>query len=223
MDDSNVAEVFSRPNTSARIHDFENFTLWADTPDRPGYRARLAFGERNGSPRISVFTNIEGAPVVWIGFDPLTFNVFLKKFEAIVNGENGGADKIDNMGAPPGAERGKAVKEHDLVVRNVLHFGKSQEGVCWVAVEQTGVKNIRFMILPTMWHHFYGTDGQPMTPKTASVAFAQSLIECLRSAMAKFTSRIRPMSEKAAARAAEGGAPIGSGSVTTFGDDVTFQ
>jgi len=225
IDQNNPAEVFSRPNAEARIHDLEHFTLWADTPDRPGYRSRMAFGERNGAPRITVFPNTEAnAPVLWAGFDPIIFYRLLNQFEAIVKGENGQTGHIENMGAGPNAERGKPPKESDLIVRNILHFGKSQDGIVWMAIEQQGAKNIRFLFTTSMWHHFLKADGSAFTPTEASVNTALSFIQSLRIAFGPYIARIRPLSDKAQARAdsAVGATGDSPASISTFSEDVHF-
>ena len=128
--DKNIAEIFTRPNAEARIHDLDQFTLWTDTPNRPGYRSRMNFSERNGMPRISVFTNIDGVQPMWIGLDPVSFNRFLDRFEEIAKGPNGVSDKIENKGVNPAlaGQRKGMPKEEDLVVRNILKFGKSSRG-----------------------------------------------------------------------------------------------
>lgn len=222
--DDNNAEIFSRPNTDARIYDFEQFTLWADTPGRQGFRSRMTFGERNGAARITVFPNTEPrTDIVWIGMAPLVFMEFLDRFEAIVRGEAGKSSKLANMGAGPNAPKGKAPRDEDLVVRNTLHFGKSQEGVCWLAVEQQGVPNIRFTILPSSWHTFFREDGTAITPKEASAAQALALVKTLRGIYMPFFGRLRPYQERQAGGRAKEAAPAGdTAPMTTFGEDVTF-
>ena len=225
LDQQNPAEVFSRPNAEARIHDLEHFLLWAETPDRPGFRSRMVFGERNGAPRVTVFPNTEAnAPVLWAGYDPQSFFRMLSQFEAIIKGENGQTGHVENMGAGPSAERGKMPKESDLIVRNVLHFGKSQEGIVWIALEQQGTKNIRFLFTTSMWHHFLKADGSPFTPSEASVNTALSFIETMRIAFSPYIARIRPLSEKGQARAdaAAGASGDAPSSISTFSEDVRF-
>ena len=223
MSDSNSAEVFSRLNTAAVIYDLENFTLWTPSPNRPGFNSRLSFGERNGNPRLTLFPGVEGAPVaVAVGMRAEVFYDFLNQFEEIVKGPNGQASKIDNMAPIPGLDRKRDPKPEELTVKNITHFGKSQEGICWLCIEQTDVPNIRFKLLPTVWHRFYDNQGNQLTQESASRRYSLSLIECLRRAMARPISRLRPPSEKTLARmAAESGAEGGgysAKSISTFSD-----
>ena len=227
FDSSNPGEVFSRPNESARIHDLEHFTLWTNTPNRPGYRSRLSFGERNGAPRITFFPNVENAPVaIGIGMPPNEFEFFLQKWEMVVKGANGVADKIENMGAGANSERGKGVKKEDLTVKNITHFGKSQDGLCWIAVEQPGVEKVRFTISPSIWHRFYNAEGVQMTEAECSARYTLGMISNLRTALAPYIARLRPLSEKAAARSNGAGGTAQTGdykpsSISTF-DDVQY-
>lgn len=220
---SNDAEVFSRPQQEARIHDFEHFTLWADTPDRPGFRARMSFGERNGAPRITVFPNLEEGPkVLYVGMDPMVFDEFLNRFEKIVRGEPGKNDKIENLDRPPSSEPGS--EPLPRVVRNTLWFGKNQDGVIWIGIEQANSKNIKFKILPSAWHRFYKEDGTQVTQEEGSVAQALSLSRCLREAVSRFTSRLRPYVER---NNTQGGkkpsAPkTDSTTMASLGDDLPY-
>ena len=224
-ENDNTGELFARPNDAARIFDFEQFTLWADTPGRQGYRSRMTFGERNGAARITVFPNTEqNAPILWVGMAPTIFVEFLDRFEAIVRGEPGKSDKIANMGVGPNAPKGKAPKDEDFIVRNILHFGKSQEGVCWLALEQQPTPNIRFTIMPSAWHTFFRANGEAITPKDASVGQAIALIKILRGIYMPFFGRFRPPTERQAGNRTKEAAPASDGaSMTTFGEDVTFS
>ena len=223
--DKNIAEVFTRPNTEARIHDLDQFTIWTDTPNRPGFRARLNFSERNGAPRISVWPNIEGVQGMWIGFDATTFTRFLDRLEEIAKGENGVSDKIENLGLNPATagQRKGLPKPEDLIVRNTLHFGKSQSGMCWLAIEQAGVENIRFLLQCSMWHHFFKADGSKYTPEEGSSIHTLALIKTLRQAFTHWVGRARMPTERnpdqVPAGKSAGPAPS---SISTFDDDVAF-
>lgn len=217
---ANNSETFSRPNKEARIHDLEQFTLWTNTPDRPGFRSRMTFGERNGAARISVFTNFEEGPkVLYAGLHPMIFMEFLARFTKIAKGETGKADKIDNNDYAPDADKKESIERASKIVRNTLWFGKDSEGVCWIAIEQPNVKNIRFKILTSAWHNFYHEDGTRVTPEEGSVAQTLALIESLRIALAPYIARIRPPFDKTAAKAPT---KATSDSYSSMGDDILY-
>ena len=222
---SNEAEVFSRPNDQAKIHDLEQFTLWTNTPDRPNYRSRMTFGERNGAARITVFPNLEnGTKPLYVGMSPMIWMEFLRRFENIVKGPNGGKDRIENLDREPNAERTADPDSVRKVVRNSLWFGKDDEGVCWIAIEQVNVPNIRFKILSSVWHNFFKQDGTKLTPQECSAAQTMALIESLKMAMAPYIARLRPPYEKpapGASKARASGDPTKL-ATTTFDDDVMY-
>jgi hypothetical protein len=218
LDKENPAEVFSRPNQEARIHDLEQFTLWAETPDRPGFRARMVFGERNGAPRITVFTNFEERPnILYVGMSPQIFWMFLNAFEEMLSQPGKQKQAIENMDNSPNADKKAGMPD---IVRNRLMFGKSEEGVCWLSVQQEGVKNIYFKLLPSAYHHFIKPDGTRLTADEASVAYTKSFIATLRIAVGPYISRIKHAFEKGVmtkkADKAEGGPGT---SFSTFNSD----
>lgn len=220
--ESNEAEVFSRPNKTAVIHDFEQFTLWTDTPDRPSYRARMTFGERNGAARISVFPNFESGPkVLYVGMSPTIFLEFLARFKAVIDGPAGGRDKIDNLDRDPTAERTEDIDKVRKVVRNTLFFGKSDSGICWISIDQPNVPRVVFKITSSVWHHFYKPDGSVVTPEEGSAAQATALVEALRIAMSPYIARIRAPFEKQPGKQDFAGKKGGSSPTTlsTFPDD----
>lgn len=223
------AEVFSRPNKEAKFHDLEQYTLFTETPDRPGWRSRMNFGERNGAPRITVMTGLEEGPgVVAVGFSPAVFEEFLNQFTEITKAPPGTALKIDNMTIDPTVTIDKNTNLDNVakVVKNSLFFGKDQDGVCWIGIEQKGVKNIRFKILPSAWHRFYHQDGTPVSPEEMSARFTRSLISSLRRAMDRWTSRIRPAWEPDPSRGKGNYKPkdqsINMGTSADFGEDITY-
>lgn len=194
----NETEVFSRPNSEARIHDLEQFTLWAETPGRPNFRSRMTFGERNGAFRLTVFTNFEEAPkVLFVGMSPDVFYEFVERFQTIARGPADQKDHIANLGK---ADNSLPMGPANMAVRNTLWFGKDAEGVCWLGIEQPGVKNIRFTILCNEWHYFYHTDGRQMTPQEASARRTVAILGAVKDAMSNFIGRIRPPYDKEAAR-----------------------
>lgn len=195
MADANIAEVFSRPNTEAKIHDLEQYTLWTDTPNRPGFRSRMAFGERNGAPRITVFTNAtEGPAVLVAGFAPIVFEQFLNDFRDMVMTAGPQKREIENLQPDPTVQMDKKTNRDSVakVVKNTLLFGKTEDGIIWLGIQQKDALNIAFKIMPSVWHVFKRADGTQVSPEEMSKRTALSMIESLRRAMDRWTSRIKP-------------------------------
>lgn len=193
------SEFFARPQQEARIYDLEQFTLWTNTPGRQGFRARLAFGERNGAARLSIFTNFDkdqGPAVIYAGFAPVEFEMFLQDLEAVAKGQPGSVVPQDLMDRAPGADRNqpRGKEPLELVVRCRWFVGKNAEGVVWIGAEQANVK-IAFELLPSSWHHFYKPDGTRLSKDEASVRYTAGLIRVLRGVYEKFAGRVRPWTE----------------------------
>lgn len=195
MSDPNIAEVFSRPQQEAKIHDLEQYTLWTDTPNRPGFRSRMAFGERNGAPRITVFTNAEEGPGVLVaGFAPVVFESFLNDFREMVLAEGPQKREIVNLQPDPTVQIDKKMNRDNVnkVPKNSLVYGKTDDGVVWIGIQQKDAINVAFKILPSIWHVFKRADGSQVTPDEMSKRSTLALIESLRRALDRWTSRIKP-------------------------------
>ena len=219
---SNESEVFARPNDSAKIHDLAQFTLWAETPNRPGFRSRLQFGERNGAPRISVFTNAESGPkVLAVGMDPGIWNMFADMMTTVIRTNGPIRMKIENMQKDPSVTD-KVTNPDNVakVIKNTLHIGKTDEGVVYIAVEQKDAARIVFRLLPSSWHVFYKPDGQQMTREEASSAYASALLRALQSSMDRWISRLNPAWEPDPAKSKK--PRTGVGNAGFVADDIEF-
>lgn len=200
MDAANPAEIFGRPNTEAKIHEFTQYALWAESPGNPGKRARLLFGERNGAPRITVMTGAEQGPKALIAaMSPEIFEFFLSDFERVANTEGKAKGEIENLQRDPSFE-GRAANFDDVpkIPKNSLHYGKNDEGVCWLAIDQKDAQRIIFKILPSAWHVFHKPDGSSFSKEEMSSIFTLSLIKSVRRSIARFTARINAPWERPA-------------------------
>lgn len=192
MDASNPAEVFGRRNAEAKIHDFMQYVLWAESPNQPNKRARLGFGERNGAPRITVMTGADQGPkALSVGMDPIIFEFFLTDFERVANAEGKAKGEIENLQKDPSFEgRSANFDAVPKIPKNSLHYGKNEEGICWLAVDQPGAQRIIFKILPSVWHIFHKPDGTTFSKEEMSVMYTLAMIKSVRASMAKYTARI---------------------------------
>lgn len=181
------SELFSRPNNQARIHDFEQFTFWSNVPGRPNQRARISFGERNGAPRISVFTGDKGSRQIYAGFGPVEFEIFLDIFLKVAEGPSGSRSCVENLDRDPTSTQETVIK----VTRNRLFVGKNDEGVVWIGFEQGDQTKVAFKMLPNGWHNFI-VNGLPLEEAEMSVAYTKGLIAKLRSVTNFWAARIRP-------------------------------
>lgn len=182
---SNESEVFSRDNDKAVSYLLSQFTLFANTPGVKGSRARLVFGERNGAPRITVFTGLESPKVIWMGFDPVTFEILLMKLEQVSKAKEQVADFIHNT------EKSKT-EPNSYPVRNTIHIGKNENGVVYLEVEERGLK-ILFELQAPVWHQFHRiSDGQRMSEGEISSLRGIGLANMLKRVYGKWSARIQP-------------------------------
>lgn len=185
-------EVFARPNSEAKIYDFQQYTLYTTPVEGSQKRPMMKFGERNGAPRITVITNSGKDPkAISAGFSPDVFEIFLSEFESIAKeGAPGLSAALDNFQKDPTFE-GRVSNFDDVpkIVKNTLYFGKDAEGVCWLALGQKDDK-IVFRILPSSWHAFRFNDGREMTKAKASEIWAVALAVSLRRSLSRFTGRL---------------------------------
>ena len=194
---NNSCEIFSRPNQEAKIHDLAQFTLWTPTPGRPNYRSRLTWGERNGAPRLTIYTNFEeGTKVLYVGMSPEIFYMFVEELSKIAKGPVGSKQSIENLDR---LDKSADFSPTNSYVRNTLHFGKDQDGICWLGIEQKDCKNIRFVISSSEFHRFtiQTEEGQrKMTEAEFSARRTYAYARSLRDAMGNWISRIQPPYEK---------------------------
>lgn len=222
MDASNPAEVFARSNADARIHDLIQFTLWAETPNVPGSRSRLGVSERNGAPRLTVFTGAKQGPkVLAVGMAPDIFELFMSEFETILKAGVKAKGSCANKMKDPSFE-GKAANFDEVpkVIKNTLHYGIDEAGLAWLAVEQKDAARIVFRFGKADWHVFQRPDGTTFTESEFSIKLALAWVVGLRKAMANWTGRILPPWERPSPDANKPKATDGGGSFSTDGEDL---
>lgn len=181
---SDTNEVFSRPNDKAISYNLEQFALWGEGQQgKQGTSPRMIFGERNGAPRISVFTRRDDIKCIWMGFDPIVFEMFLAKLENVAKSKEPVADFIQNM------EKSKEGK--GFSVRNTLHFGKDESGIVYLEVEEKNIR-IPFKLTVGPWHKFHRvSDGQPMSDSEVSALRTIGMANVLRRVFGNWSSRLQ--------------------------------
>lgn len=148
--------------------------LSAPLQDGQTKAATLSVGLINNSPRINVWTNINGdkdngrisAPM-----DSITFIALIGELEKIIDGENDVQVKIVNRTGKPG--------ETFVVSTTVL--GKDKEGRVFISVVAENRPKIKFTFLPSEWHMLTHKDGTPYTESALSVTYAKAWSRLLSS------------------------------------------
>jgi hypothetical protein len=164
----------------APIKSFERLAMFTDCPGAPGKRSKLNWAVIGDNFRITIFTNDPNDTikkgVLYAGMDPVTFELFLTKFEKILCSPNGEyQDKVDCFGAV--FEDDKRTNEKTLISH--LCFGKDINGMAWISVIAPNRPKIKFFFKVSEWHKVY-VDGQQISDAEGSLAMAFSTIAVLR-------------------------------------------
>lgn len=165
-----------------QINDLNKFIMFAETPGVQGKRAKLTWSERDGNPRITVFTNDPkdtiGRGILNAPLNPETFFAFLDRFEDIALGENDKKGKIDCYTSVRDQE-GKTVGTEKKLVSELV-YGKDANGIIWFGVSAPNRPKIKFVFKISEFHKIYNSDGSVFTEAQASQAQAVSVIRAIR-------------------------------------------
>lgn len=178
-------------------------------------RAILSWSIREQYPRVSVFTNVDsdkagpGKGVINAAFDLDHFMIFLDRLEAIARGATDVKEKA-TVKHFPRDEAGNI--KGDREVTSEVWYGKDQDGMVWISVQQPQRPKIAFKITLSDFHEFFNKTGQPATAAEGSVHRTIVMVRVLRQkfmerALAwRDTSIPRPKSTPYSQRGKQGGA-----------------
>ena len=161
-----------------RIIDLPRLTLFADSPEA-GKKARFQFGFRDVNPRVTVFTGVSGAAkdgVISGPLDPVSFQVFLDLFERTIHAEPGTKHKI----ALKTTQYENNQPTTDMRHLSDLRFGKTEEGIVWIALTTDTHPKIMFEFRPSRFVEFYHADGTTFSDSEMSMLHASAFVKLLR-------------------------------------------
>lgn len=163
-----------------KIEEFYKFSMFTPAPGAEGKRSRLAWSIRDGSPRISVFTNIpndtQQKGIISAPMNPETFFAFLNMFEKICTGDNNYKMKLDCFTA----YKDKDGNMQEKTLLSEVWFGKDEQGICWISLLAPNRPKIRFNFFISDFHRFFKQDGNPLNENESSMLQAKATISCLR-------------------------------------------
>lgn len=183
-----------------QIFDINKYVMFADTPGVQGNRSRFVWGIRDGNPRISVFTNDPkdtiSRGVIFAGFNPETFFIFLNLFRDIIKGPNGGKGKVEQVG-PQRDAQGNILDGGTKVVQSELQYGKDDAGMCWIRLVAPQRPVIKFVFKISDYHRIFKQDGTQYTEAEASALQAYSVINTIWDIYKPLTGEFRkPMQQQ---------------------------
>ncbi len=167
----------SKQSLYKKYADVGRITVWGEELST-GKRPRLAFGFRDGNPRVIVYTGDQGAnAVITFGADVLTFGTFLETLKKVVESEAGSKYTIDSL--LPANEQGPEK------LLSVLHVGKTKDGIIYLSVISEGKPKLVFTLKPSKYHRYNDSAKVPVPDKEVSCQMATSLYNFLYKIVAK--------------------------------------
>lgn len=163
-----------------KIVDFERLQMWTATPGAAGKRAKLAFGVRDGNPRVTVFTNDPNDKIsngiIYAAMNPETFYTFLELFNNVIRAKEETKYKISCYGTR--WENDKPTKDKILI--SDLCFGRDADGIIWICLIAENRPKIKFEFSISDYHLLYDAHGQQFDKSQASRLEATAKLALLR-------------------------------------------
>lgn len=167
----------SKQSLYKKYADIGRISIWGEELNT-GKRPRLAFGFRDGMPRVVVYTGEQGANgVITFGADYLTFGTFLEHLKEIVEGEPGNKYTIDSL--LPANEQGP----EKLI--GVLHVGKTKEGIIYLSVITEGKPKLVFTLKPSPFHRYHDATKTQVADSHISCKMGMALYNYLYNMVSK--------------------------------------
>lgn len=158
-----------------KIFDFEKMSLFTDSHE-PNKRARMQFGGRDGNPRVTVFTGVDGkAGIIQGPMDVTAFATFLSMLETAARDPQESKYRIDlktNI-----YEQDKRTDK--MRVMSQLMFGKDEKGMVWIALAAEGYPKIKFDFMNGIYSDIYH-NGIRLTDADISARIALKYLELLK-------------------------------------------
>lgn len=158
-----------------KIFDFEKMSLFTDSPE-PNKRARMQFGGRDGNPRVTVFTGVEGKSGIIQGpMDVNTFVTFLSMLESAARDPQESKYRIDLKTSV--YEQDKRTNQTRTI--SELWFGKDDKGMVWIALAAEGYPKIKFDFMNGIYSDIY-QNGIKLSDADISSRIAVKYLELLK-------------------------------------------
>jgi len=172
-------------------YDLAKLVIWSDEPINPDVttKARLVFSFRDGNPRITVYTGLQGpSGVISFPSDYPTMTYALNKLKDIANGPNDNKVIIESLTSV--YIDNKITSDKRLV--STLHVGKSKDGILYISVVSDDKPKIVFPIKTSPYHVFKDKDGniipESELSKDLTLGICDLVLELLSNAIQQYTN-----------------------------------
>jgi hypothetical protein len=158
------------------IRELAKFNMYTPAPNTPGKMSRLAWCSKDSNPLLTVFTGVagdtQGKGVMSLWMTPELFLNFVNRaVEFCVNKETG-RFIIESF------QRDK--DSNTLTPREQLVFGKTPEGIVYIAVTLEGRPKIKFDFQMGERYRFLKDDGSYLSPEELSTMTAINTLNAVR-------------------------------------------
>jgi len=181
----------SKPQAAVKINELEKFAMFMNAPGAEGKRSKLSWYIREGSPRITVYTNIPSDTInrgaISAAMNPETALIFLDLFEKGILDNNAFKYKLECF-TTPWSDTGERL---DKKVTSELWFGKDNTGMVWISILSDNRPKIKFEFKISDWHRIFHADGTQFTEVEGSVLQAMAVIKAMRNIITSHASIFR--------------------------------
>lgn len=158
-----------------KYYDVSKFILWGDdTIEGIDKKPKLVFSFRDGNPRLTVYTGVQGKEgVISFPSDYPTMVAITNIIKEVVNSEPGTKFSIDSLTNV--YENDVATKEKRVV--STLYIGKSKEGLIYFSVITENKPKLIFTVKPSSYHIFRDNDKNIIPDSVISMKIANGLAD----------------------------------------------
>lgn len=211
-----------------QFRDLSRIVFWGEGPVE-GKQARLVFSTRDGQPRVTVYTGVQGKTgVISFPTDIPTFTAVLTRLKEIAEGPLD-REVIEKVTSKTNTyENDKRTNQKRVV--STLNYGRLKNGVMFLCLTAEEMPKIVFEIKPSEWHDFLNSDGTEIDVRQLSKIYTVSIANLLLGAVstlvmtytqeeAKETGRSTPIKSMMGDKK---DAPSTTPSKEMFDDDIGF-
>lgn len=157
-------------------YDINKLVIWGDenTDGDQQKRPKLVFSFRDGNPRITVYTGVNGQNgVISFPSDYPTMVACMNLLKDVCKSPPGTKFSVASLTTV--YENDKPTKDKRLV--STLYIGKSKEGIVYISVIAESKPKLVFSIKPSPFHAFYDSDKNPIPDSVMSEKIASGIAD----------------------------------------------
>ena len=197
------------------IKELAKFSMFTPAPNTPGRSSRLAWCIKDGNPILTVFTGVQGdsrGGVLSLWMTPELFLNFINRAVEFCTNKETGRFIIESYFKD---------KDGTNAQRESVVFGKTPEGLIYIAVTLEGRPKIKFDFQMGERFRFLKEDGSYLTAEELSTMTAANTLNAVRDIYMGFFNGFRKPYGTVATTAPSTPAPVGA-STSIMDDDVPF-